>query len=64
MHDRQILTPTQCDEIIAKLEECLALFEQKAGLLNGAELRAKSLLMVMRNEFIRHASGDTVVPFE
>jgi hypothetical protein len=54
----------QCDTTIAKLDECLALFEEKPGLLNGAELRAKSLLLVIRNELMQHAAGDAVVPFE
>ena len=64
MHRRQILTPADCDKIIAHLDECLVFFEKKPGLLNGNELRAKSLLTVMKNEFLRHSSSDTLVPFD
>jgi hypothetical protein len=64
MDKPQILTPSECDQIIAKLDECLAPFERRPRPLNDAELRAKTLLIVMRNEFLRHSSNDTVVPFE
>lgn len=64
MQSHRILTPEECEKIIAHLEECIAMFERKQGLLNSAELRAKSLLAVMRNEIYRHAKSGTVVPFE
>jgi hypothetical protein len=54
----RILTPEQCQKIIANLDDCIAMFEVKAGHLNVAELRAKSLLTVMRGEIIRKAMED------
>ena len=60
----RILTPEQCQKLIENLDECLAMFEGKQGLLNGHEIRAKSLLSVLRSEIIRHADrGDPESPF-
>jgi hypothetical protein len=56
--NQRILTPEQCEKIIANLDECLAMFEKKPGVLNGAEVRAKSLLALMRGEIARRASED------
>jgi hypothetical protein len=60
----RILTPELCDKIIANLDECIAFFEQKPGLLNGAEIRAKTLLTVMRSEIARKASDDRQSVFD
>lgn len=34
------------------------MFEEKTGMLNGAEVRAKTLLTVMRGEIARKASEE------
>lgn len=61
----RILTPEQCEKIIAHIDECLALFDHKAGLLNAAEIRAKSLLAVLRSEIVRQLQSEgTLGPFE
>lgn len=54
----RILTTEQCQKIIANLDECIAMFEEKTGMLNGAEVRAKTLLTVMRGEIARKASEE------
>jgi hypothetical protein len=60
----RILTPEECDQIIRNLDDCLALFARKQGLLNGAEVRAKSLLSLMRNEIARKACDGSAGPFD
>ena len=60
----RILTPQECDKIIANLDECLVLFEKKQTVLNGAEVRAKSLLSLMRHEIARKAKEGTTGPFD
>jgi hypothetical protein len=59
------LTPTECDEILKNLDECLAVFEKKTGMLNSTEIRAKSMLTVVRREIARsrEQSGLTELPF-
>jgi hypothetical protein len=54
----RILTPSDRAKIIANLNECLALFEKQQGLLTGAEIRAKSLLSVLRSEILRADSRE------
>lgn len=61
----RLLSPGECDAIIAHLDECIAYFERKEGLPSGAELRAKALLAVVRNEIVRGKEGGaSTVPFE
>jgi hypothetical protein len=54
----RILTPEQCAKIIANLDECIDMFEQKPGVLNAIEIRTKTLLTVLRGEIVRGASED------
>jgi hypothetical protein len=61
----RLLTPGECDRIIAHLDDCIAMFERKGGMSTGAELRAKALLAVVRHEIARGKEGRTSsVPFE
>jgi hypothetical protein len=53
-HENQILTTPDREVLIANLEQCLRVFDKKGGLLNVAELRAKSMLSAVRNELERH----------
>jgi hypothetical protein len=53
----RILTPEACDAIIANLDDCIAYFERKPGMLSAAEIRAKSLLLVVRDEIVRGKEG-------
>ena len=53
----QFLTPEQCDKIVANLDECITFFERKPGVLTGHELRAKSLLKVLRSEISLHSES-------
>ena len=48
-----ILTPEQCGQIIANLESCIALFDNKQGMLTGAEIRAQNMLKVLRNDIVQ-----------
>ncbi|HVZ64056.1 MAG TPA: hypothetical protein VG936_05660 [Lacunisphaera sp.] len=52
----RILTPTQCKQIAAKLDECIALFEKRPRLLSASEIRIKSMLSMLRKE-IAQAAG-------
>lgn len=49
----RILTAADRQKIIANLDECLVIFDKQQGLLTGAEIRAKSLLSILRSEFLR-----------
>jgi hypothetical protein len=52
--ENQILSAADRDALINSLDQCLRIFDKKGGMLNIAELRAKSMLSAVRNELERH----------
>lgn len=55
MKQSRILSTADAEQLIKHLEDAIALFEKKPGLLTGAELRIKSLLTLVRSEVERCA---------
>lgn len=54
----RMLTPADREKIIENLNECLAIFDRQQTLLSATEIRAKSMLSVLRNEFLRAHKND------
>jgi hypothetical protein len=67
MQPAKILSPRDCAQIVANLDRCLAIFENKDGTLTVAEIRAKSLLTLARNEIVHgneaQSGGDNLAVF-
>ncbi|HTL67869.1 MAG TPA: hypothetical protein VL200_09430 [Lacunisphaera sp.] len=55
----RILTPAQCKQIAAKLDECIGFFEKRPRLLSASEIRIKSMLTMLRKEVAQAASADS-----
>jgi hypothetical protein len=56
--ENQILSAPDRDALIISLDQCLRVFDKKGGILNVAELRAKSMLSAVRNELERHNEAE------
>jgi hypothetical protein len=50
LDEKQTLTPTDREEILAHLDRCLSIFTRKDGLLTAVELQLKTMLSTVRRQ--------------
>lgn len=60
------LSPTALRDIIAKIDESLAIFERHSGRLHAAEFQAKNMLLALRSRMLErlehHPDGGNLPP--
>lgn len=57
------LKPTDYEAIVQCLEQALAVFDRRSGILNVTELRTKSILTTLRADLL-HRMQESRPPFE